>query len=137
MPQFGSTERFDLLEGQIQLLHDLFERNVEARVTQNVVYAVHDEVFQSLFVLIALFFTQVSQLKVPVLLARSSECVVDLRVAIDPEVLQIVEDLEPGFHPLLTVEVIGLANAARFAQDSVEFDDGVGHKACMLLGSCN
>ena len=56
MPKFGTTERFDLLEGQIQLLHDLFERNVEARVTQNVVYAVHDEVFQSLFVFIALFF---------------------------------------------------------------------------------
>jgi len=121
--ELRATERLYLLESHVQLLNYHLERNVEAGIAQDVVNAVHYEVFQSLFVLIAKFVAQVSVLEAFVLLMGSCEALDDLSMALYHEILKVTEDLEPGPHALLAIQVIRLANAASFAQDSIKLND--------------
>lgn len=45
MSKLRATERFDLLEGHVQLFDNHFERDVKARVTKDVIDTIHHKIF--------------------------------------------------------------------------------------------
>lgn len=45
MSKLRTTERFDLLEGHVQLFDNHFERDVKARVTKDVIDTIHHKIF--------------------------------------------------------------------------------------------
>lgn len=135
MAQLRGTELLNLLECQIKLLDDHLERDFQPREPQDVIDAVHDEVFHPLYVQRFVFFFNTNDAEVLVLLLRCGDAIGYLVKGLDHEVLKVSQDLEPGFHALIRVQVVLLADAASLAQYGVKLNERIRNKVVPLLTS--
>ena len=133
MAQLRGTELLNLLECQIKLLDDHLERDLQPGEPQDVIDAVHDEVFHPLDVQRFVVFFDTNDAEVLVLLLRCGDAFAYLVEGLDHEILEVAKDLEPGFHALIRVQVVLLADTASLAQYGVKLNERIWNEVVPLL----
>ena len=133
MAQLRGTELLNLFKCQIELFDDHFERNFQPGEPQDVIDAVHDEVFHPFDVQRFVVFFDPDDAEVLVLLLRCGDAFAYLVEGFDHEILEVAKYLKPGFHALIRVQVVLLTDAAGLAQHGIKLNKGIRNEIVSLL----